>query len=184
MPVPSFFQGGSVPGLSMPMQMQMPMSMPMPMMAPPGGQFPFQMQIGIGMPEVDPFSAAGHAFPGGQDGGGPAKKSRNEDELIAESSFAALFPSGIIEISILASQDSSNPSFNLKGQTVPIQVNILATVKQLKDLLSDLFGGMPATKMQLKGKSGFLKDTQTLAALNIGDSTKLELSAKTRGGKK
>ena len=51
-------------------------------------------------------------------------------------------------------------------------------------MLSEKFGGMPSNKMQLKGKSGFLKDNQTLALLNIGNMYSLELSARSRGGKK
>jgi len=60
------------------------------------------------------------------------------------------------------------------------------SVKELKELLSTHHvNGMPPGKQQLKIQElGFLKDTSTLAALNIGDGTNIELSAKSRGGKK
>jgi hypothetical protein len=58
-------------------------------------------------------------------------------------------------------------------------------VKELKAALVDLLGGMPVTKQQLRIPGGaFFKDAQTLAALNVGDGDKVELSLKTRGGKK
>lgn len=43
---------------------------------------------------------------------------------------------------------------------------------------------MVASKQQLKGPSGFLKDQQTLASLNIGPDITLEMSARSRGGKR
>jgi hypothetical protein len=58
-------------------------------------------------------------------------------------------------------------------------------VKELKALLVDLLGGMPAAKQQLRLPSGpFFKDAQTLAALNVGEGERVEVSLKTRGGKK
>ena len=65
-----------------------------------------------------------------------------------------------------------------------MSVNI--SVKELKELLSTTYlNGMPAGKQQLKvAEIGFLKDTSTLAALNIGDGATVEVSAKSRGGKK
>ena len=137
-----------------------------------------QMAMSLGLP---PYSAT--VYP--EDGQGPTKKLRpDEDELVPEAEFVALFPTGIVEVDIVAPVDSSNASFNLKGQVETVAVSITATIKQLKDLLSDKFGGMPGNKMQLKGKFGFLKDTQNLASLNIGDKSRLELSLRSRGGKK
>jgi hypothetical protein len=44
---------------------------------------------------------------------------------------------------------------------------------------------MPASKQQLRFAAlGFLKDGQTLAELNIGSGAVLELSLKSRGGKR
>ena len=47
-------------------------------------------------------------------------------------------------------------------------------------------GGMPPNKMQLKSISDgvFLKDNNTLAALNIGPYAALELVPKVRGGRR
>ena len=46
---------------------------------------------------------------------------------------------------------------------------------------------MPSSKQQLKSSNpglGFLKDASTLAELNIGNNEFLELSVKSRGGKR
>ena len=45
-------------------------------------------------------------------------------------------------------------------------------------------GGMPSSKMQLKSWVGFLKDTNTLAACNIGPGDVIEMLTRTRGGRR
>lgn len=166
MPINSSGLSSSVPLSGMQIPMQMPMSVLIPGM---------QMQMPLAMPPAM----------NQEDGPGPTKKPRqDDDELVPEAEFAARFPTGIIEIGVLAPIDSSNANFNLRGQEETVSVNIMATIKQLKDLLTEKFGGMPGNKMQLKGRLGFLKDTQSLASLNIGDKSKLELSLRSRGGKK
>jgi hypothetical protein len=77
-----------------------------------------------------------------------------------------------------------NPSWDLHGQTLDISLAVTMTVKDLKDLIGEAVGGMVASKQQLKGPSGFLKDQQTLASLNIGPGTSLEMTARSRGGKR
>ena len=59
-------------------------------------------------------------------------------------------------------------------------------MKDLKDIIGKQLGDMPASKQQLKNplNQSFLKDTQSLAAANIGDGFSLELSLRSRGGKK
>ncbi len=62
---------------------------------------------------------------------------------------------------------------------------VTSSVREVKEKLSELLGGFPVAKQQLKDAlKGFLKDGDSLAAMNVGDSDFLELSAKTRGGKR
>ena len=60
----------------------------------------------------------------------------------------------------------------------------MTLVKDLKEMLGRELCGMPINKQQLKHSSGFLKDNQTLASYNIGNAAHLELSVRSRGGKK
>ena len=82
--------------------------------------------------------------------------------------------------------DGSVPAWGLGGQSVSVTVSVTCTVKQFKESLSALLGGMPAAKQQLKAVTGgaFFKDSQTLADLNVGDGVSIDLSVKTRGGAK
>ena len=65
---------------------------------------------------------------------------------------------------------------------------MLATGKDLKEKLSSVLGGMPPNKMQIRIRDradlGFLKDAQSLAALNIEHNSYLEMTLRSRGGKK
>ena len=45
-------------------------------------------------------------------------------------------------------------------------------------------GDMPVSKQQLRGPSGFLKDTLSLAFYNIGPGATLELTTRSRGGRR
>lgn len=103
--------------------------------------------------------------------------------LIPEHEFASRF-SGPITVQVSVPTSSPNPTWNLAGQTLDISISVNATVKDLKDIVGARVGDMPASKQQIKGKSGFLKDTQSLAALNIGPGELLEMSARSRGGKR
>ena len=82
--------------------------------------------------------------------------------------------------------DSTVPAWGLQGQTVDVSVLVTSTIKQFKEALSALLGGMPAAKQQLKAVTGgaFFKDTQTLADLNLGSGSSIDLTVKTRGGAK
>lgn len=85
----------------------------------------------------------------------------------------------------LPSDTSAPAAWNLSGGSLSLAVPVTHTVKQLKEALSPLLGGMPASKQQVKYPVfGFLKDANTLAELNIGEGAVLELSAKSRGGKR
>ena len=102
--------------------------------------------------------------------------------LLPAEEFARRFPTPI-KIHVNIPSDSSS-SWELRGQTVTVSIHVTQSVKELKESISPLVGGMPANKQQLKGVSGFLKDKETLAGLNIGDATTLDLSVRSRGGKR
>jgi hypothetical protein len=44
--------------------------------------------------------------------------------------------------------------------------------------------GMPGSKMQFKSWAGFLKDSNTLAACNVGPGDVIEMLTRTRGGRR
>ena len=107
-------------------------------------------------------------------------------ELIPAEVFAAKYP-GPIHLVITVGASADLPTWNLQaGQIFHVNVPVNTSVKELKELLfSGYLNGMPSGKQQLKvAEIGFLKDTSTLAAMNIEDGATIELSAKSRGGKK
>jgi splicing factor 3A subunit 1 len=118
-----------------------------------------------------------------------AKESMESQEpaMIPEDDFAARYTSSIT-VSIITPVDNSasTMAWRLQGQSVMLTVDIRSSCKDLKELLSAQLGGMPANKQQLKLRSGgwFLKDASSLAAMNVGDGAVLELSVRSRGGKK
>ena len=111
--------------------------------------------------------------------------SSSASTLVPENDFAARFPNPIT-VQVVTPVDAT---WQLEGQSVDVQgISVRATGKELKEKLSSLLNGMPVNKQQVRRKDqpdlGFLKDNQTLASLNIGDGTVLELSVRSRGGKK
>jgi hypothetical protein len=108
-------------------------------------------------------------------------------EFIDEMDFVALVGTADVELHVRIPNDPSQLEWNYYGQVVPMTVPILSTVKALKNELSQHhLNQLPANKMQLKNlKTGaFLKDSSTLAALNIGPGSMLEMVPRARGGKK
>ena len=105
--------------------------------------------------------------------------------LIPAVEFAAQY-TGPVTIQTITPIDTSVPAWGLGGQSVSVSLSVMSTVRQLKESLSSMLGGMPVAKQQLKAITGgaFFKDTQTLAALNLGDGASIDLTVKTRGGAK
>ena len=59
------------------------------------------------------------------------------------------------------------------------------TSKTLKQQIGDMQGGMPPSKQQLKhAVHGFLKDNFTLGYYNLISGSELQLTVRSRGGKK
>ncbi len=100
--------------------------------------------------------------------------------LISEAEFAAQYSEPfVIRVTVPLSEGSTG------SEVKEISVSVTETVKDLKDKIGQLLGNMPASKQQIKHPThGFLKDTQNFAALNIGPGTNLEMTLRSRGGKR
>uniref|UniRef100_A0A7S2BVR5 Ubiquitin-like domain-containing protein n=1 Tax=Florenciella parvula TaxID=236787 RepID=A0A7S2BVR5_9STRA len=141
---------------------QMQMSKPPPPAAPPAG--------GTG---------GGDGAPGGEP---DAKRARLDTGLQSEADFAASC-SGPVELQFSLPTDATvDSAWQMDGRTVPMAVDVMLTIKQLKEKLgAEKFGGMPASKYQLKDATlGFLKDRLTIAHYNLKTAT-LEVVLKKRG---
>jgi hypothetical protein len=102
--------------------------------------------------------------------------------VVPADEFASRYPSPVEIIVHIPSDNSA--TWELRGQSLSVSINVTQSVKELKDCIGVLIGGMPSNKQQLKSPNGFLKDKDTLAALNIGEDATLELSVRSRGGKR
>jgi hypothetical protein len=109
-----------------------------------------------------------------------------ENMLLSEAEFIATLSKPEITLQIRIPNDPSQMAWNFYGQILPMTVNVMTKVKTVKEELSRLhLNGMPANKIQFKyPNTGFLKDSMTLAALNIGPTATVDLIPKTRGGRK
>jgi hypothetical protein len=135
-----------------------------------------------GAPPVNehPFSAAGSNFQDSSTApiGGGAQ---------SEADFVASLPRPEVTLQVRVPNDPAQMAWNFYGQVVSLSINAMSTVKTVKQEVSrQHLNNMPVNKIQLKWVTtgAFLKDAMTLAALNIGPTATLELSPKTRGGRK
>ena len=104
--------------------------------------------------------------------------------LIPEQQWIASNP-GPITLQVKLPVDSSNPAWNLNGQVISVTIDIGATIKMVKQQIGSIQGNMPESKQQLKhAKHGFLKDAQTLGYYNLSSGTELQLTVRSRGGRK
>jgi hypothetical protein len=108
--------------------------------------------------------------------------------MVPEEVFAAQYGSNPIAVFVSVPNDPSSAAWLLNGQVIEVSLPVTASGKELKDILAGSLGGMPANKQQIRIKAkpdvGFLKDTQSLASLNIGHGAALEMTVRSRGGKK
>ena len=95
--------------------------------------------------------------------------------LVPEQEFAARYPSPI-------SVNVSLPGEG-EGKVLSVSISVTNCVKDLKEALVGLTG-MAANKQQIRHNGAFLKDPQTLAAVNIGDGATVEMIGRSRGGKR
>lgn len=115
-----------------------------------------------------------------------AASASSGDKLLSESEFMATLPNPTsVPIAVRIPNDSSFASWNFRGQTIALSVNVKNRVKSLKESLSSYLGGMPINKMQLRRQGNFfLRDASSMASMNIGQGDVLELLPKLRGGRK
>lgn len=105
--------------------------------------------------------------------------------ILSEEDFVMSLQKRDVKLNIFLPRDTSNISWNLHGQTISIDVDVMSSVKAVKEYLQTQLGGMPVSKIQLKSPGmGFLKDSLSLAYLNIGPESNLELVPKVRGGRR
>jgi len=117
---------------------------------------------------------------------GASSRSNQSIKLLSEAEFVASLTKPEVTLQIRIPNDPSQMAWNFYGQIISLQIDVTSTVKVVKEELSKQhLNGMPANKIQLKSDAiGFLKPSVTLAALNIGPTATLEMSLKTRGGRK
>ena len=175
-PVAPSVAPASVPGVPgtapMPMPTPMPMSMPAPMhpMPMPMPAMPLPMPMPAAAMPAMPSICLNHSL--------------SVDVLIPAQQWIATHP-GPVSLTIRLPVDNSNPAWGLRGQTITTLIDIGATVKTLKQQISELQGGMPISKQQLKhAVHGFLKDAQTLGYYNLVSGMELQLTVRSRGGRK
>jgi splicing factor 3A subunit 1 len=143
----------------------------------------------LAMPPIDPTAAAlDESFAaGGGESTSPAAAAAAAAPLLSESEFAASLGSPEVTLQVRVPNDRTQVAWNFYGQTISQAVDVMSTVKDVKQRLSEShLNGVPANKIQLKSPAtgAFLKDSMTLAALNIGPTASLELVPRARGGRK
>jgi splicing factor 3A subunit 1 len=102
--------------------------------------------------------------------------------LMSAADFAeTLGTSRSITVRVKCPLDDSNAAWSLLGQEVAVEVDCMATVKEVKALLKAQLG-MPENKQQLKhARLGVLKDALSLAHFNIASGALLDLVVRARG---
>ena len=116
----------------------------------------------------------------------PPAGDAEEKVMLPEAEFAASLSKPEVALQIRVPNDPAQMAWNFYGQTLSMTVDVMSTVKSVKEDLARLhLNGMPANKIIFKGpSSGFLKDKASLAALNIGPTATIDMVLKTRGGRK
>ncbi|CAB9526684.1 Splicing factor 3A subunit 1 [Seminavis robusta] len=153
----------AVPG-GLPMQAPLP---PPPSGVPP----PPPLQAPPEHPAADPMA--------------PLPDTPKNGELLPADEFVKTLNKPEVTLQVRIPNDRSQMAWNFYGQIVSLSVDVMSKVKVVKQELSRAhLNGMPANKIQLKTSTGFLKDSTTLAQLNIGPTATVEMIPKTRGGRK
>jgi len=124
--------------------------------------------------------------------GPSAKRARGEQppppsaalpgNLIAEEKWLAKFP-GVLPVRVAVPEDSTKPEWKLDGKIITVDIGLGETIAALKERIKDVVG-LPANKQKLKMGELVLLDAKSLASYNVAPDIPVELSLKTRGGKK
>jgi len=139
------------------------------------------------VPPPPGFEAAAIAAAGAISEEGATPSAPPGGELLSEADFAASLSQPEVTLQIRIPNDRTQMVWNFYGQIIPLTVNVMSNVKSIKEELSKKhLNAMPVNKIQLKstGTGAFLKDSMTLAALNIGPMATLEMLPRARGGRK
>mmetsp|Transcript_2006 Transcript_2006/g.3640 ORF Transcript_2006/g.3640 Transcript_2006/m.3640 type:complete len:717 (+) Transcript_2006:90-2240(+) len=108
------------------------------------------------------------------------------ETTMSEIEFAKSLSNPNVPLLIKIPNDSNYAAWNFCGQTISITVDVMTTIKDVKQQVQSQLGGIPPNKMQLrKSNIGFLKDSLSLAYYNVGPGNNiLELLPKVRGGRR
>jgi len=116
-------------------------------------------------------------------GGAPMDPAK--DELLSAEEFAKTLSKPEVTIQVRIPNDPAQMAWNFYGQIVSVSVDVMSKIKAVKqEIARSHLNSMPANKIQLKTSAGFLKDSATLASLNMGPTATLDLIPKTRGGRR
>merc|ERR550514_408117 len=101
----------------------------------------------------------------------PGKRQRTEEQLSEEEFAARHGSSGVYKVQV--PKDDSKPEWQLNGQVLSITMELMDTVKSLKQKISDQLG-IPAGSQKLK-QDVFLKDGWSMAKHNVVPGSMIEM---------
>lgn len=149
------------PVLMMPIPQQA-VPLPSPFMGIPQSM----LSMGMGMMEEEP----------------PAKRMRNEDNLMSEEAFLVRYP-GLLHFTVAAPVYGEKPEWRLQGQQMNFSMHPTESVATVKQKISELTG-MPPAKQKLYWEGLYFKDNYSLAFYNVLPEAVVQLQVKERGGRK
>ena len=118
----------------------------------------------------------------------PNNSSRESDDSYSEYSIKHDFAKGDINRNDSRSLPQPKPRditvniTTIMGKVIPIQMQILGTIAQLKDLISEAAGISPESQLLVFCGKQLNDNNQTLKNLNIQDRSNLQLVLKMAGG--
>jgi len=183
---PGIMQHGMMPPGVMPPGMMPPGVMPPPgiMPMPPGMQHPTGMMPPLsGLPPGMPPPSL-HQRPEAF-GQPPLKRPRIDPntQRIHEQEWLESHPGPVI-IMVQVPDMPEKKNWHLKGQTIRVTALMSDNIRTVKQMVGEALGGLPHNKQNLKFKANFWKDKKSLAYYNAESGMSLDLSLKSRGGKK
>lgn len=111
---------------------------------------------------------------------------KGDNKSLSAEDFQASLGKPEVTLQVRIPNDPSQIAWNFYGQILSMKVHVMTKIKDVKSELSRRhLNGMPPNKIQFRDTIiGFLKDSSTLASLNIGPTATVEMIPKTRGGRK
>mmetsp|Transcript_58656 Transcript_58656/g.143452 ORF Transcript_58656/g.143452 Transcript_58656/m.143452 type:complete len:162 (-) Transcript_58656:59-544(-) len=113
----------------------------------------------------------------------PPQLTGEPKKILPEQEFLATLEKPEVTLNVRVPNDPTQMAWNFYGQIVSVTVDVMTKVKDVKaELSKQHLNDMPSNKIELRDDtSGFLKNNQTLATLNIGPVGNLEMKVKQRG---